>query len=112
MKKLLAQDIKNTFGTIDPPKELFPLGTAKDGTAINTLLSNVIGLFFAAGAIAFIIMFVWGAVQMILSGGDKEAIAKARSRITWSIVGVVLLSLSYFIFQLLQDVTGFTFIVP
>lgn len=110
MKQLLAQDITKTFGTIAPPPEVAPLGSGEQG--INSLLSNLIGLFFAAAALAFIIMFVWGAVQMILSGGDKEAISKARSRITWAIVGIVLMSLSYFIFQLIQDITGFQFLVP
>lgn len=109
MKQLLAADIPSTFGTINPPPEIPSSWRGEIG--INALLSNVIGLFFAAGALAFIIMFVWGAVQMILSGGDKEAISKARARITWSIVGVVLLSLSYFIFQLLEAITGFNFIL-
>lgn len=103
-------DITKTFGTIVPPPEVAPLGSGEQG--INSFLSNLIGLFFAAAALAFIIMFVWGAVQMILSGGDKEAISKARSRITWAIVGIVLMSLSYFIFQLIQDITGFQFLVP
>jgi hypothetical protein len=48
---------------------------------------------------------------MILSGGDKEAIAKARSKITWAIVGVALLALSYLIFALLEYITGFKFFV-
>ena len=109
MNQVLAQDIKNTFGTIKPPPEVAPLGVGAEG--INSLLNNLIGLFFAAGGIAFIIMFVWGAVQMILSGGDKEAISKARSKITWAITGVVLMSLSYFIFQLLEAITGFQFFV-
>lgn len=97
------------FGKIGVPKELsgFPEGAP----GINKLLDNLIGVFFSAGALAFIIMFVWGAVQMILSGGDKEAIAKARSKITWAIVGVTLLALSYFIFQLLEAITGFKFFV-
>lgn len=108
--KLLAQNDPSTiFGTIKPPSQISSLGSGQQG--INNLLSNIIGLFFAAGAIAFILMFVWGAVQMILSGGDKEAITKARAKITWAIIGVVLMSLSYFIFQLLQDITGFQFLV-
>lgn len=103
----LAADIKGTFGTIEPPPEIPTNWRGEFG--VNSLLGNIIGLFFAAGAIAFILMFVWGAVQMILSGGDKEAIAKARARITWSIVGIVLMSLSYFIFRLLEAITGFKF---
>lgn len=109
MKQLIAQDVRTTFGTINPPPEIAPLGRGETG--INNLLSNTVGLFFAAGAIAFIIMFVWGAVQMILSGGDKEAIAKARAKITWAIIGVVLMSLSYFVLQLLEAITGFKFFV-
>lgn len=105
--KYLAQDIGKTFGTILPPDEIKGLGPGPTG--INRLLDNMVGIFFTAGAMAFIIMFVWGAVQMILSGGDKEVIAKARSKITWSIVGVALLASSYLIFLLLQYITGFRF---
>lgn len=101
--------MEGVFGTIKPPKQIQDLGVGAAG--INSLLDNLVGVFFAAGAMAFIIMFAWGAVQMILSGGDKEAIAKARSKITWAIVGVTLLGLSYFIFQLLQDITGFKFFI-
>ncbi len=82
--------MEKIFGTITPPKELGGLG-GTGATGINSLLDNIVGLFFAAGGFAFIIMFVWGAVAMILSGGDKEAVAKARARITWAIIGVVLL---------------------
>lgn len=109
-RQLIAQKVSDVFGTINPPPEVAVLGRGDKG--INTLLGNIIGLFFAAGAIAFIIMFVWGAVQMILSGGDKEAITKARSKITWAIIGVVLMSLSYFVFQLLEAITGFKFFAP
>lgn len=107
MKQLLAQDIRSTFGTIEAPKEIPWRGA--DG--INALLNNIIGLFFTGGAVAFIILFLWGAIQMILSGGDKEAISKARAKITWAIIGITLMSLSYFIFQLLQDITGFKFFI-
>lgn len=106
--KYLA-DISTTFGEVKLPKQIEGLGTG--ATGINQLLDNLVGVFFAAAGIAFIIMFVWGAIQMILSGGDKEAIAKARARITWAIVGVGLLGLSYFIFLLLQYITGFRFFV-
>lgn len=106
----LAQSIKDTFGTISPPPQLDRVPRGDQGAAgISFLLDNIIGIFFSAGAIAFVLMFVWGAIQMILSGGDKEAIAKARSKITWAIIGVVLMALSFLIFALLQYITGFTF---
>ena len=99
----------DALGKIETPDQIKALGEGAVG--ISALLDNLIGVFFAAGSIAFIIMFAWGAVQMILSGGDKEAIAKARSKISWAIVGVALMSLSYFIFLLIQRITGFGFFV-
>lgn len=103
--------MKDVFGEIGLPSQLSGFDPNDGAGNINRLLDNLVGVFFAAGAMAFIIMFAWGAVQMILSGGDKEAIAKARSKISWAIVGVALLGLSYFIFQLLQNITGFKFFV-
>jgi CHASE2 domain-containing sensor protein len=107
--KLIAQSIQQTFGTIQTPSQISGMGTGAAG--INTLLDNVVGIFFAAAGMAFIIMFVWGAVQMILSGGDKEAVSKARGKITWAIIGIVLMSISYLILYLLQTITGFKFFV-
>ncbi len=107
----LASSHKSVFGEIGLPEELRKAQFPEGALGINKLLDNLVGIFFAAGAMAFIIMFVWGAVQMILSGGDKEAIAKARSKISWAIVGVALLGLSYLIFALLEYITGFKFFV-
>lgn len=100
----LAQ-LPQTFGTVNPPSQL--PANVRGAAGINLILNNLVIIFFSAAALAFVIMFLWGAVQMILSAGDKEAIAKARSKITWAIIGVVLMGLSYFIFEVIQDVTGF-----
>lgn len=98
------------FGNISPAS---PLPSNIRGAAgINLILNNAVILFFAAAAVSFVIMFLWGAVQIILSQGDKEAIAKARGKITWAIIGIFLIALSYFIFEVLQDITGFRFFLP
>ncbi len=104
----LLKNANNPFGEISPPPQFanFPKGT-RGAAGINIILSNIIFLLFSAAALAFVIMFLWGAVQMITSAGDKEAIAKARGKITWALIGVFLLALSFFIFQLIEDITGF-----
>lgn len=109
-------DVKDAFGTIGLPRQLrdasFKENTPTSGAEnINRILDSTIGIFFAAAAISFIIMFVWGAVQIILSSGDKEAIAKARAKITWAVIGIFLLALSYLIFSLLETITGFQFFI-
>jgi len=37
-------------------------------------------------------MLVWGGIQWVTSGGDKENTQKARDRITHALVGVALIA--------------------
>lgn len=79
---------------------------ANSGEGLKSLITNTITLFFSVGAIGFIIMFLWGAVDWILSGGDKEKIAGARKRITTAIIGLVLLSLTFVIMVVVGQILG------
>lgn len=65
------------------------------------------GLFeiaiFLAAFLAFF-WFVWGAFQYIFAGGNKENLAKARARITWAIVGLIITLLAFLIAQFTQQI--------
>lgn len=74
---------------------------------VENIVVNVIGIFFAVGGIGVVIYFVWGAVDWILSGGDKEKIANARKKMTHAIIGLVLLSLSFVIINIIGQIVGF-----
>lgn len=74
---------------------------------IEKILVNVITIFFAVGGIGVVVYFVWGAVDWILSGGDKEKTANARKKMTHAIIGLVLLSLSFVIINIIGQVAGF-----
>jgi len=73
---------------------------------LGIVIQNVIVIFFTIGALGFVIYFIWGAVDWILSGGDKEKIAGARKRITTSIIGLVVLSLSFVAMQVIGQILG------
>lgn len=84
-------------------------GSKVTGNPVNdlgTLVNNLLTLFFTVGGIAFVIMILWGAVDWILSGGDKEKLAGARKRITTAIIGLVLLSLTFVILVVLGQILG------
>ncbi len=49
------------------------------------------------GAVAVLIMFLWGALEWITAGGDSGKIEKARSRILQSIIGLLILVSSFVI---------------
>jgi len=80
------------------------------GALLGTVLKNTVGILFAVGAIGFTVMIIWGGVDWILSGGDKEKIAGARKRIVTAITGLVLLSLSFVIMVVIGQVLNIEFL--
>jgi len=105
---------EDIFGKVVAPSplgKLIPANDTQSGEkAIGTLLGNFVQLIFVVGTVGFVFMILLSAIQMIFSGGDKEGLAKARGRLTWAIIGIVLLSLSFVIFRVLEGVTGFKFV--
>lgn len=110
---LLAQDIKDKFGTIKPPKELEPfVGKDPTGTGgIGIFLSKLITLIYIVAAIVLIFMLLWGAFDWITSGGEKEKVEAARNKIIHAIVGIILFAAAFAIIAVLGQFTGFTFFV-
>lgn len=75
-------------------------------TKLSTVISDLfLIVFYLAGFLAFF-WLVWGAFQYIFAGGDKEKIGRARSRITWAIIGLFIVILAYsltvLVFQILK----------
>ena len=73
---------------------------------VSGILGATISFILAAGGIAFVLMFMIGGFQWITSGGDKDAITRARSRIMHAVVGLVILFAVYAILKLLGQVLG------
>jgi hypothetical protein len=105
----IAQSYNEIFGQVKPPLPVQALGSGEQG--LNTLIGRLVELFFLFGAIAFVIYFLWGAVDFIISGGDKEKVGKARAKITYAIIGLILMGLSFVIFRIIERFTGTRIIV-
>ena len=73
---------------------------------IEKFIPATIGLVLVAGLTFFVFMFLWGAISWILSGGDKGGVESARSRITNSLVGVVLLLSTFAVIKLVEFFFG------
>ncbi len=109
--KIAATTPTDVFGKITPPKELDPLiqkgGQGAGG--ISQFLTSAVYLMFEIAVVAVTIYLVWGALEWIVSGGDKEALASARKRITHALVGLVLLAIIFAVLNVLNIFTGFEF---
>lgn len=98
----------NTFKIVQPPG--YGINPSAGGSAegiVGIILKNVVALFFVVGGIGALIFFLWGAVEWIFSGGDKEKVAAARKRITNSLIGLALLSLAFVIVSVFGRIVGF-----
>lgn len=67
------------------------------GTSISTVISNIITIIFIFGVLAVLFMLITGAFNWITSGGDKENVGKARSRIINALIGLLVLALAFLI---------------
>lgn len=100
-------DYQRIFGRISPPDAVKDLGTGNVG--LGNVLTNILTLIYILAGIAFLFMIVFAAFQLITSGGDKEKVGAARSRITYAVIGIIILALAFVAAQVLGSITGLTF---
>jgi hypothetical protein len=79
--------------------------TAEIGDIVG-IIQNIIKFLAPAAAIAFFIMVVVGGFKFLTSGGDPKAAASARSTLTFAILGVILVVVSWLILLLINQITG------
>lgn len=97
-------------GKVIPPSPIQALGAG--GTGISTFLSNIVTLIYIIASVVFVFMILWGALQWISSGGDKEQLDNAKKRITQAIIGIILFAVAFAILRAFDTFTGFTFFIP
>lgn len=81
---------------------LIGLEASEPSQFLSIFIPKFVGLIFVAGGVGFFLMFVWGAVTWILSGGDKAGVESAKNRISNALIGLILLIASIAIIKLIQ----------
>lgn len=83
---------------------------------INSFMNAAIRLAFIVAIVSVLIMLVWGAIEWIFSGGNKDNVKTARERIMHALIGFAILAVAFAIasfagsfvgINILKD-TGFT----
>jgi len=78
------------------------LNNIRPSGVVSTIINIFLGL---AGIVAFIIL-LWGGLQWILAGGDKEGTEKARKKITSALIGLALVFSAYALLFLVRAFFG------
>ena len=73
-------------------------------TKIGNILTDALGIIFMLAAFLTFFWLVWGAFQFMTSSGDKQKVQEARSRITWAIVGLIIVFLSFMVAQFVAEI--------
>ena len=92
INSVLAQEdgiIRNPV--IDPKSKLGDISQMSGAEIIGKLLGNIFNMMIIAGAVILIIMIIWSGIAMIGGSGDKDRIQNAQKRLTYSIVGFIIL---------------------
>jgi hypothetical protein len=74
---------------------------------LGLFIGNVLTILFAIAVLVVLFMLVWGAYEWITSGGDKEAIGKARGRILNALIGLAVLSVAFALAAVAAQFLGF-----
>ncbi|GIW62265.1 MAG: hypothetical protein KatS3mg090_0091 [Patescibacteria group bacterium] len=76
------------FGT---PKISIGYDNPSAPAAVSTIIDFGIKLFLLVAALTALFYMFWGAYDFITSSGDSDAISKARNKIFYSVIGLIMI---------------------
>ncbi|MFW6110140.1 MAG: hypothetical protein ACOC6Q_01820 [Patescibacteria group bacterium] len=97
------------FGTLENP---LLGGYPSGGKGLNLLISNIIGAATVVAGILLVGYLIFGGIQYLTAGGDKEATAKASAMITNAIVGLLIVVLATTITAIVGHILGIPILSP
>ena len=92
-----ATDIKLTL----PPSI-----TLGGDTGLSKLWSDIWGITFAFLAAMAFVGIIYSGVMMITAGGDATKFAAGKKNLLWSIIGIIIIVMSYFILIFIKTLTS------
>lgn len=91
---VLAQSIK-----VEKPPQGF--------SSLGDFITKVLTFSFLIAILVVLAMLIWGAFEWITSGGDKDAVGKARGRIINALVGLAVLAIAFALARVAAQFLGF-----
>lgn len=91
-------------GTLCPPGDFSDL-CSKTFKA-ETLVGYAVNVAIFVAFVAALLWLIYGGIRWIISGGDKEATAKAKGTVTSALIGLVIVLAAWIIINLLLTLFG------
>ena len=108
MKFLSSNDpaIDALFGGISPPAGM-NIGGSDPVQGLGKLVAFGINMFIMVAGMFMILYLLLGAFDWITSGGDKDAVGKARNRIINALIGLAVLAIAFALAKVASQFLGF-----
>ncbi len=97
----LAAGKSDTSG--DGPTLTSPLGS---GSTIYTLINNIVNFLITLSVSIALIMVLYGAFQILTSGGKPDQVKTGRQTIVYALVGLVIVIIAKGLIGVVESVVG------
>lgn len=78
----------------------------KGGLTIGGIINSAVPFIFGFAGLALLIMLIAGGFGVLTSAGDAKKLASASQRLTYAILGFLVIFVAYFLVQILGRVFG------
>lgn len=75
-------------------------------SCLPNLFSGLVGWAISFAGVVALFFIMYGGLKLILSQGDKTAVEEGKKTITYAIIGLVLILMSFFIINIIAYMTG------
>jgi len=103
----LADSASTTGGFRCQSNQILVTAPDKGYKTLGNFTTNVLTLSFGLAVLVVLVMLIWGAFEWISSGGDKEAVGKARNRIINALIGIAVLAVAFALARVAGQFLGF-----
>lgn len=73
---------------------------------LPALFVNLIAAAMTFAGVVALFIIIWGGYKFMTSGGDPKQLDTARKTLTYAIIGLIIVFLSFFIINFISTVTG------
>lgn len=86
------------------------VGQGQGAEILAQLIANFLKIAYSIVGLVLLAMLLWGGIQWMTAGGDKEAISKAQKRITNALIGFAIFMSVFVIINFIAPALGLDFL--
>lgn len=93
--------------TVSPPPYGINPGRIGDDL-LTRIIRNGVTIIFTISAVLVVFYLLWGVIDLIMSAGEKEKLNNARRKITFALVGLLVLAISFLIMNVIGKLFNYS----